>query len=193
MVYFRERMEAERSGEGPDRINPKLGYGGLTDIEFLTQYLQWRHGLQTPEVRMTDTQEVLKALLSIGVLAEDQALILRESHQFLTSLDHALQLMLDRREEPRTYTKEDIIRLERLNLMGLGRPPYRPGSFGSITGGSPEIYASFSIIFSVERTKRVDQAGRVSYDDTAYTKRFIRQGGNAYALSDTGRSAADCP
>ncbi len=37
---FSQTMEVERSGEGNERVNPKLGYGGLTDIEFIAQYLQ---------------------------------------------------------------------------------------------------------------------------------------------------------
>jgi glutamate-ammonia-ligase adenylyltransferase len=123
MAYYRGRMEAERSGEGPDRYNPKLGRGGLTDIEFIVQYLQQVYGLQAPEVRGTDTLEVLKALQSLGALAEERARALRESHQFLTSLDHGLQLLLDRREEPRTYSTAETNRLVKLNLMGLGEAP----------------------------------------------------------------------
>ena len=123
MAYFRNRMEVERSGERTGRFNPKLGYGGLTDIEFIAQYLQWHHGLQAPEVRSTDTLEVLKALQNVGALTEDQGVILRDGYQFLTSLDHGLQLLLDRREEPRTYSPEEIARLQKLNLMGLGEAP----------------------------------------------------------------------
>jgi glutamate-ammonia-ligase adenylyltransferase len=119
-------MEVERSGEGKERINPKLGYGGLTDIEFIAQYLQRLHGLQVPEVRRSNTLQVLRALRDAGVLPEEAYLILRDGHQFLCSLDHGLQLLLDRREEPRTYLPEEIKRLEKLNLMGLGQAPRAP-------------------------------------------------------------------
>jgi glutamate-ammonia-ligase adenylyltransferase len=123
MVYYRRRMETERSGEGPDRFNPKLGRGGLTDIEFIAQYLQQVYGFQAAEIRGNDTLEVLKALQSLGALAEERARTLREGHQFLTSLDHGLQLLLDRREEPRVYTAAETARLGKLNLMGLGEAP----------------------------------------------------------------------
>ncbi|MCU0580490.1 MAG: hypothetical protein MUF69_13250, partial [Desulfobacterota bacterium] len=123
MAYYRWRMETERAGEGPDRYNPKLGKGGLTDIEFIVQYWQQVYGLQLPEIRRTDTLEVLKALQSLGALAEERARALRESHQFLTSLDHGLQLLLDRREEPRAYSAAETRRLGKLNLMGLGEAP----------------------------------------------------------------------
>ncbi|RPH85689.1 MAG: hypothetical protein EHM75_09475 [Desulfobacteraceae bacterium] len=123
MAYFRKRMEVERSGEGTGRVNPKLGYGGLTDIEFIAQYLQRLHGLQVPEVRRSNTLLVLKALRDAGVLPEEACRILRDGHQFLCSLDHGLQLLLDRREEPRAYLPVEIKRLEKLNLMGLGQAP----------------------------------------------------------------------
>ncbi len=123
MAYFRKRMEVERSGEGTGRVNPKLGYGGLTDIEFIAQYLQRLHGLQVPEVRRSNTLLVLKALRDAGVLPEEACRILRDGYQFLCSLDHGLQLLLDRREEPRAYLPVEIKRLEKLNLMGLGQAP----------------------------------------------------------------------
>jgi glutamate-ammonia-ligase adenylyltransferase len=126
MAYFRKRMEVERSGEGKERVNPKLGFGGLTDIEFIAQYLQRLHGLQVPEVRQSNTLHVLRALRDAGVLPEEAYLILRDGQQFLSSLDHGLQLLLDRREEPRTYLPGEIKRLEKLNLMGLGQAPLSP-------------------------------------------------------------------
>ncbi len=126
VAYFRKRMEVERSGEGNERVNPKLGYGGLTDIEFIAQYLQRVHGFQVPEVRQTNTLKVLQALRDAGGLSEEAYLILRDGHQFLCSLDHGLQLLLDRREEPRTYLPGEIKRLEKLNLMGLGQAPQAP-------------------------------------------------------------------
>jgi len=126
MAYFRKRMEVERSGEGKERVNPKLGYGGLTDIEFIAQYLQRLHGFQVPEVRRSNTLQVLRALRDAGVLPEEAYLILRDGHQFLCSLDHGLQLLLDRREEPRAYLPGEIKRLEKLNMMGLGQAPQAP-------------------------------------------------------------------
>jgi glutamate-ammonia-ligase adenylyltransferase len=163
IAYFRGRMETERAGEGPDRINPKLGYGGLTDIEFIVQYLQWLHGVQTHEVRKTDTLEVLQALRAVGALPEKEALSLRESHRFLTSLNHGLQLMLDRREEPRTYTRREVDRLERLNLMGLGQAPIPSWElwkhYRRVTRNIRFIFNAF---FSDNHKKgRSDQAGKL--------------------------------
>ena len=88
MAYFRSRMEKERSGENQDRVNPKLGYGGLTDIEFIAQYLQWIYGQADPGFRQTNTLKVLTALKDKGYLSDEFQYQLREAFQFLALLDH---------------------------------------------------------------------------------------------------------
>ena len=157
MAYFRKRMEVERSGEGKERVNPKLGYGGLTDIEFIAQYLQRLHGLQVPEVRQSNTLQVLRALRDAGVLPEEAYLILRDGHQFLCSLDHGLQLLLDRREEPRTYLPGEIKRLEKLDLMGLGQAPQAPilswDLFGHYQKVTHTVRGHFQKIFNPNHKK----------------------------------------
>jgi [glutamine synthetase] adenylyltransferase / [glutamine synthetase]-adenylyl-L-tyrosine phosphorylase len=120
MAYFRYRMEKERSGEDQDRVNPKLGYGGLTDIEFIAQYLQWIYGQADPGVRQTNTLQVLTALKDKGYLSDEFQYQLREAFQFLSHLDHGLQLLYDRKGDPRTYGPEELMLTAKQNLMGLG-------------------------------------------------------------------------
>jgi [glutamine synthetase] adenylyltransferase / [glutamine synthetase]-adenylyl-L-tyrosine phosphorylase len=120
MAHFRVRMEKERSGESEGKWNPKLGYGGLTDIEFIAQYLQWKHGQAHPELRQKNTLQVLKALKEAGFLSEDNRLLLRQAYEFLTLLDHGLQLFYDRKGDARTYSQEELMELSRQNWLGLG-------------------------------------------------------------------------
>jgi [glutamine synthetase] adenylyltransferase / [glutamine synthetase]-adenylyl-L-tyrosine phosphorylase len=120
IVHFRLRMQKERAGEDEDRFNPKLGLGGLTDIEFIAQYLQWTYGQAEPELRKTNTLEVLRALAGKGHLTEGVHYQLKEAYQFLTALDHGLQLLYDRKDDPRTYSREELTQTAKLNLMGLG-------------------------------------------------------------------------
>jgi [glutamine synthetase] adenylyltransferase / [glutamine synthetase]-adenylyl-L-tyrosine phosphorylase len=120
MIHFRLRMEKERSGENRERYNPKLGYGGLADIEFIVQYFQWIHGQAEPELRQTNTLKVLKALKTKGHITDEINYQLREAYQFLTTLDHGLQLTYDRKGDPRTYSKEELTRMTKQNMMGLG-------------------------------------------------------------------------
>jgi len=120
MIHHRIRMEKERSGEDQDRINPKLGYGGMTDIEFITQYLQWTYGYTSPELRQNNTLKALKALRDTGYLPEETYLLLKEAYQFLGLLDHGLQLLYDRKEDPRTYDPDEMRRIAELNVLDLG-------------------------------------------------------------------------
>jgi [glutamine synthetase] adenylyltransferase / [glutamine synthetase]-adenylyl-L-tyrosine phosphorylase len=120
MAYFRTRMEKERSGENMDRFNPKLGYGGLTDIEFIAQYLQWTHGQIDPGLRQTNTLKVLKALQTRGHLGDETHYYLREGYHFLNRLDHGLQLLYDRKEDPRTYSLDELTLIAKQNVLGLG-------------------------------------------------------------------------
>ncbi|MBA4393051.1 MAG: bifunctional [glutamate--ammonia ligase]-adenylyl-L-tyrosine phosphorylase/[glutamate--ammonia-ligase] adenylyltransferase, partial [Desulfobacca sp.] len=120
MAYFRNRMEKERSGENRERFNPKLGYGGLTDIDFIAQYLQWTYGQTEPDLRQTNTLKVLKALKTSGHLTDDTHFYLKEAYQFLNRLDHGLQLLYDRKSDPRTYGLDELTLITKQNLLGLG-------------------------------------------------------------------------
>jgi glutamate-ammonia-ligase adenylyltransferase len=113
-------MEKERSGENKERFNPKLGYGGLTDIEFMAQYLQWTYGQTDPDLRQTNTLRVLQDLKAKGYLAEKTHYYLKEAYLFLKRLDHGLQLLYDRKSDPRTYSLEELSLLAKQNVLGLG-------------------------------------------------------------------------
>ncbi len=68
IARIRARMERELSlDQAPNRFDLKLGYGGLVDIEFATQYLQMVHG-QDERVRSVETEAALDALLVTGNL-----------------------------------------------------------------------------------------------------------------------------
>ena len=120
IIHFRQRMEKERSGENKERFNPKLGYGGLTDIEFMAQYLQWTYGQTDPDLRQTNTLRVLQDLKAKGYLAEKTHYYLKEAYLFLKRLDHGLQLLYDRKSDPRTYSLEELSLLAKQNVLGLG-------------------------------------------------------------------------
>jgi [glutamine synthetase] adenylyltransferase / [glutamine synthetase]-adenylyl-L-tyrosine phosphorylase len=120
IAHLRMRMEKERSGEDATHFNPKLGYGGLTDIEFIAQYLQWIYGRSDPKLREPNTLKALKVLESSGTVSVEVHYVLKEAYQFLTALDHGLQLLYDRKGDPRTYSLEELALTAKLNLMGLG-------------------------------------------------------------------------
>ncbi len=87
------RVESERipAGDDPD-FHLKLGPGGLSDIEFLTQLLQLQHGGRDPSLRVTGTLEALDALLAAEVITRADHGVLRDSYVFCTKVRMRLHL-----------------------------------------------------------------------------------------------------
>lgn len=82
---IKARVESERipAGEDPD-FHLKLGPGGLSDVEFLVQLLQLRHGGAIPELRVTGTFPALRALHHAELLSTDDYNALHDAYLFCT-------------------------------------------------------------------------------------------------------------
>jgi glutamate-ammonia-ligase adenylyltransferase len=90
---LRTRMEREVAHETAEELNPKVGNGGLVDVEFTVQYLQLLHGREHPRVRGTNTLEAVDALLAEGCLSDGDADALRSGYLFLRRLENRLRLV----------------------------------------------------------------------------------------------------
>jgi len=97
VASMRRRMEVELAGERPGRYHPKLGYGGLVDVEFVVQWLSMRHG-DDPTVRLANTRSALAALRAGGHLSEDDAHVLEAGQSFFRRVGQALALLDDTAE-----------------------------------------------------------------------------------------------
>ena len=127
---LRMRMEQELGRETEDRLNLKVGRGGVVDVEFAVQYLQLLHGGTHPMVRARGTLKALYELQRAGIVTLGQYKVLDEGYRFLRSLDVRLRLSHDAsidRFDPRLleperlerYRKEtDSIRGVYLELLG---------------------------------------------------------------------------
>lgn len=83
MRYMKGRIERERA-KGPADL--KLGPGGLSDIEWIAQMLQWRHGQRWPKAQVPGTLPALTALRDAGVLRQDDWETLTTAYIDLTRL-----------------------------------------------------------------------------------------------------------
>ncbi len=95
IFHLRERKEKELSGETERRKNIKEGYGGLLDVEFLTQYLQICHGSKIPELRLTRTLDVLEQLQNNNILDQQNTETLIAGYTFYRLLESYLRLLCD--------------------------------------------------------------------------------------------------
>ncbi len=94
--HIRSRMENELGKErAKKRFHLKVGHGGLSDIDFLIQLLQIRHGGESPEWRVAGTRRLLIDLPPNPPLDADDAARLREAHAFLRTLETRLRIEAD--------------------------------------------------------------------------------------------------
>lgn len=92
---LRTRMEREIGQERSDRLDLKVGRGGIVDVEFAVQYLQLRHGPEHASVRARATLKALYELKRAKILPEEEFRILDDGYRFLRSLEVGLRLSQD--------------------------------------------------------------------------------------------------
>lgn len=94
---LKARMEAERLPRGADpTLHMKLGRGGLSDVEWVVQLLQMRHGHDIPELRTTQTLAALEAARVVGLVTDSDARQLANSWRLATAIRNAVMLVRGR-------------------------------------------------------------------------------------------------
>lgn len=116
---IKARVEKERipPGEDPD-YHLKLGNGSLSDIEFLTQLLQIRHGFEESALRVPGTLDALARLRDHDLLSGAEEEILRESYIFCTRVRLRLHLQAGRASDSLPTDPDELVRL----TTSLGYP-----------------------------------------------------------------------
>ncbi|HTG13981.1 MAG TPA: hypothetical protein VK747_01815, partial [Blastocatellia bacterium] len=92
LAAMRKRLEREKAGGA--RPDIKWGSGGMTEVYFITRYIQLRDRLYFPTER--GTTALIKHLGEVGALDRGAARVLFEGYWFLRKLDHWMRLLMDR-------------------------------------------------------------------------------------------------
>jgi len=103
------RAIAQEKGEG-ERWDLKYAAGGLVDLEFIAQYLQLVHAAERPEILDTSTARVLDKAWAAGLLAAEEADVLRPAARLYHNLTQVLRLCLSGPFDPKTAGSE-LLRL----------------------------------------------------------------------------------
>jgi [glutamine synthetase] adenylyltransferase / [glutamine synthetase]-adenylyl-L-tyrosine phosphorylase len=90
-VAAMRRTIAAEKGDG-DRWDLKYAAGGLIDLEFIAQYLQLAHGAAAPEIFDTATASVFDKAVRAGILAVEDAEVLRPATRLYQDLGQVLRL-----------------------------------------------------------------------------------------------------
>ena len=90
---IKRRIEREVPHE---TLNVKLGAGGIREIEFIVQTLQFIHGARHPFLQETSTLKTLAALYQLELLPLSEVRALDHAYRLLRRIEHRLQIEAER-------------------------------------------------------------------------------------------------
>ena len=111
--HVRGRMEHELARETAERVNFKTGRGGIVDIEFLVQMLQFRYGQRFAALIQRNTLAALAALTACGIVSVTERQVLTQGYQFLRRLENRLRIERDQPVEALGSDAEQLTALAR--------------------------------------------------------------------------------
>ena len=100
VIEMRAAIAKEKGDADPWDL--KYAAGGLVDIEFIAQYLQLVHAAATPDVLDTSTARMLEQAARLGVLAAEDAAVLRPAVLLFHDLTQILRLCLPSEFDPQS-------------------------------------------------------------------------------------------
>jgi glutamate-ammonia-ligase adenylyltransferase len=107
------KRRIERDALGMDELDRdvKLGRGGIREIEFVVQTLQFIHGGRNAFLQETSTLNALRALAELELIPPAEVVDLDRAYRFLRQVEHRLQI----EAEQQTHTvPRDPVALKRL-------------------------------------------------------------------------------
>ena len=107
------KRRIERDALGKDKLDRdvKLGRGGIREIEFVVQTLQFIHGGRHAFLQETSTLNALRALAGLELIPHAEVVDLDRAYRFLRQVEHRLQI----EAEQQTHTvPRDPVALKRL-------------------------------------------------------------------------------
>ena len=110
--------EVARFRPGKRNFDVKLGVGGIREIEFLVQSMQFVYGGRHPELDEPNTLKCIERLSGLGLLPQGTAEELKVAYTFLRNVEHYIQLDHNRQTQRLPHSGEEWMRL--VFAMGYG-------------------------------------------------------------------------
>ena len=111
VAKIKRRIEREALGMDELDRDVKLGRGGIREIEFVVQTLQFIHGGRHAFLQETSTMKALRALAELELIPRKEVVDLDRAYRFLRQVEHRLQI----EAEQQTHTvPRDPVTLKRL-------------------------------------------------------------------------------
>src|SRR6266403_1649046 len=117
VAKIKRRIEREALGTDELDRDVKLGRGGIREVEFVVQTLQFIHGGRHAFLQETSTMKALRALAELELIPQKEVVDLDRGYRFLRQVEHRLQI----EAEQQTHTApRDPVTLTRLaRSLGL--------------------------------------------------------------------------
>jgi glutamate-ammonia-ligase adenylyltransferase len=113
IANIKRRIERDVVGQSKLGRNVKLGRGGIREIEFIVQTLQFIHGARHTFLQEPNTLKSLRGLAQLELMGRNEIVDLDRAYRFLRRTEHRLQI----EAEEQTHTiPADAERLRRLAL-----------------------------------------------------------------------------
>jgi [glutamine synthetase] adenylyltransferase / [glutamine synthetase]-adenylyl-L-tyrosine phosphorylase len=90
IASIKRRIEQDVAGDLERDV--KLGRGGIREIEFVVQTLQFIHGGRHAFLQETNTLNALRSLAHLELIAHDEIVDLDRAYRFLRQVEHRLQI-----------------------------------------------------------------------------------------------------
>jgi len=111
---IKARVEVERLPLGADPMRHlKLGRGSISDVEWLVQLLQLKHGFGNQKLQTPHTMHALDQLETAGILQSSDAIVLKQAWQLSSAIRSAVMLAQNKRT--------DVLPTERGQLESVAR------------------------------------------------------------------------
>ena len=111
---IKARVEVERLPLGADPMRHlKLGRGSISDVEWLVQLLQLKHGHSNPSLQTPHTLQALDRLEKAGIVQASDAIVLKQAWQLSSAIRSAVMLAQNKRT--------DVLPTDRLQLESVAR------------------------------------------------------------------------
>ena len=111
IANIKRRIEHEALGTDKLDRDVKLGRGGIREIEFVVQTLQFIHGGRHAFLQETSTLNALRALARLELIPHNEVVDLDRAYRFLRLVEHRLQIEA---EQQTHTTPRDPVTLTRL-------------------------------------------------------------------------------
>ncbi|MEY2538071.1 MAG: [glutamine synthetase] adenylyltransferase / [glutamine synthetase]-adenylyl-L-tyrosine [Verrucomicrobiota bacterium] len=103
VANIKRRIERDVVGQDKLERNVKLGRGGIREIEFVVQTLQFIHGARQAFLQETSTLKALQGIAQLELIPQQEVLDLDRAYRFLRRTEHRLQI----EGEQQTHTIPD--------------------------------------------------------------------------------------